>query len=359
MKNFLFLFILFSLTACDDGDIIITSFKFDDASLQLCRGAKDNEFVFFKINDETHEAISYNFINDIYNETPAEPFEPITINLEDENNRLIYRQFNTKISTDYYCSTIPDGTITVTEELIGIKGIATITVEIIDEDDKDGVEALLESPNQNDPQGDPDDDGIPNYLDDDMANSSIGNEDGLIEDGYDSDGDLIPDFKDQDDDNDNVPTSAELPNGIPNDDNFQDTDEDEIPNYLDNDDDGDGILSINEDINADGNPRNDDTDNDGIPNYLDTDDDGDGILTIEEGEGDDDGDMIPNYLDTNSDDDEMPSTNTPDNLGNNVSTTYRTELSIENLELNETNNQFTDESFSFGFKDTVKLIPTN
>ena len=48
------------------------------------------------------------------------------------------------------------------------------------------------------------------------------------------------------------------------------------------DQDEDGVLSIDEDINADGNFDNDDTDADGIPNYLDKDDDGDGYLTKNE-----------------------------------------------------------------------------
>ncbi len=47
-----------------------------------------------------------------------------------------------------------------------------------------------------------------------------------------------------------------------------DTDEDRIPNYLDNDDDNDGTLTKKEyDRNGDGVP--DDDDNDGTPNYLD------------------------------------------------------------------------------------------
>ncbi|WP_298366936.1 FKBP-type peptidyl-prolyl cis-trans isomerase [uncultured Lutibacter sp.] len=48
------------------------------------------------------------------------------------------------------------------------------------------------------------------------------------------------------------------------------------------DHDTDGILSIDEDIDNDGDVRNDDTDGDLIPNYLDADDDGDGILTKDE-----------------------------------------------------------------------------
>lgn len=48
-----------------------------------------------------------------------------------------------------------------------------------------------------------------------------------------------------------------------------DTDGDGTPNYLDADDDNDGILTINEDINNDGDPTNDDSNGNGIPNYLD------------------------------------------------------------------------------------------
>ena len=50
-----------------------------------------------------------------------------------------------------------------------------------------------------------------------------------------------------------------------------DTDGDLFPNFNDNDDDGDGILTRNEDANGDGDPTNDDTDGDGIPDYLDPD----------------------------------------------------------------------------------------
>jgi FKBP-type peptidyl-prolyl cis-trans isomerase FkpA len=67
-------------------------------------------------------------------------------------------------------------------------------------------------------------------------------------------------------------------------------------NFADHD--NDGILSSNEDLDGDGNVKNDDTDGDLIPNYLDADDDGDGILTKDESLTEDtDGDGIPNYLD--------------------------------------------------------------
>ena len=63
------------------------------------------------------------------------------------------------------------------------------------------------------------------------------------------------------------------------------------------DHDRDGILSINEDINGDGNPLNDDTDGDGLPNMNDFDDDGDGVPTINELDRNMDG--IPDDTDNN------------------------------------------------------------
>ena len=72
------------------------------------------------------------------------------------------------------------------------------------------------------------------------------------------------------------------------------------------DHDGDGIPSYMEDLNNNKNLMDDDTDGDGIPNYLDADDDGDRRLTRDEIIINDDGTLefpdrngngIPDYLD--------------------------------------------------------------
>ena len=57
-------------------------------------------------------------------------------------------------------------------------------------------------------------------------------------------------------------------------------------------------MSIDEDINGDGNPLNDDTDGDGLPNMNDIDDDGDGIITLKEFDKDGDGTIsIAEFMD--------------------------------------------------------------
>ena len=84
-------------------------------------------------------------------------------------------------------------------------------------------------------------------------------------------------MKENDHDNDGVPSYLEDLNddgeftiADPEDDTVthDDTDSDNIPNYFDSDDDGDGVLTINEDIDGDGDPTNDIGAN-GIPKYLD------------------------------------------------------------------------------------------
>lgn len=47
-----------------------------------------------------------------------------------------------------------------------------------------------------------------------------------------------------------------------------DTDGDGLPNYLDNDDNGDGILTADYDVNGNGDPTDDDVNSDGIPDYI-------------------------------------------------------------------------------------------
>ncbi len=293
-KLFSFLLLVSILISCDDGDIIITGFEFDNAPLEICNGSAENEFVFFKINTANNEAISFNFVNSTYLDTIVTE-TPIIIDLSENMGSLIYRQFNIPITNDYYCSNVPSSDIVVTEQLRAISGIAQINVQIATEDDQDGVPAEDEDLNGN------------GNLDDD-----------------DTDGDGIPNYKDQDDDDDNILTSVELENGLLENDDPRDTDEDGIPDYLDEDDDNDGTPTINEDIDGDGNPRNDNTD------AADDDD-------------------VFNYLDPDTSERNDNVTPSPDNTT--VLTTYRTTVDINTIIFDGDNENFEDDNFSFGFRD--------
>ncbi len=295
MKKLIFLiFCALTISSCDDGDVIITSFEFDDVDLEFCKGALEHEFVFFKINKTIDESISLRFVNDQFSDTIVTE-TPILLDLDTDNNILLYRSFTSPITNDYYCSNIPSSSISIVEERIGTSGKVEIQTKIIEEDDDDGIPKEQEDIN-----------GNGNYEDDD------------------TDGDGIPNYKDQDDDNDNILTSVELPNEIPDNDDPRDTDKDGIPDYLEADDDNDGILTRNEDIvEENGNPRDDINPDSGIPYYLDAEA------------------TNPKVIDV------APS------LDNNVKTTFRTTISVNQLIFNNGNQNFENGNFSFGEKDVT------
>ena len=185
------------------------------------------------------------------------------------------------------------------------------------DDDGDGINSLEERADQ-DQDGDPSDaldfdgDTTPDYLDTDDDNDGLSTEtEGL----KDTDSDGTPDYHDTDDDNDGIPTLFELDtSGIP-----LDTDGDGSIDAIDSDDDGDGILTTNEDLNRNGDPRDDDTDSDGIPNYLESlllDQDEDGVVDQFDSIDDDpyndqDGDGYPNLDETIAGSDPLDSNSLP------------------------------------------------
>ena len=148
--------------------------------------------------------------------------------------------------------------------------------------DMDGVPAAT-------PSGtDTDGDGLDDAFDDDNG--------GVPAATQNSDGDAAPDFRDDDDDGDGIPTIV---------DGVSDPESDMMPAYLDRDSDGDSVPDrIECPTVVAGECR--DSDMDGLPDYLDTDDDGDGIPTVDDGTNDEDGDSTPNYLDVDDDGDGIP-----------------------------------------------------
>jgi len=238
MRRLLFsIFSLALLSSCDDGEIIVTSFDFEDSTVQFCEGPNKN--VFYAVNNnDVFESISLEFRNNILELdedgriVPPED-EEISFDLtgnSSNDNRIVYRIFNSEVPTDYFCNVVPPKEPAVVEEWISGTG-ATVFVRTSFGDETANVDS--------------DGDGLDN-----------------IDEGWNAEGV-----------------------------NLQDTDEDGIPDYLDVDDDGDNIETETELANSANDPVNEngqrDKDEDGIPNYLDNDDDNDGVLTrLEVQEGD-------------------------------------------------------------------------
>ena len=122
--------------------------------------------------------------------------------------------------------------------------------------DKDGIPDFLDA--------DSDNDGVPDYIE-----GNDPNHDGKPEyvlNGIDSDGDGL------DDGFDILDKCASMANNMTrkgSDSSLQDTDGDGIPDWRDNNDDGDKWLTMYEDWNGDGDFSNDDSNRNGVPDYLD------------------------------------------------------------------------------------------
>jgi uncharacterized protein YukE len=111
--------------------------------------------------------------------------------------------------------------------------------------------------------------------------------------GGDTDGDGIPNSRDDDSDNDGTPDSQD-----PDDDNDGTPDSEDDPPTLPN--------------GPDGLPDGPDEDGDGTPDDEDTDDDGDDIPDDDEDPLDDDGDGVPDTEDTDDDNDGIPDEDDPE-----------------------------------------------
>lgn len=226
--SILFLLITLSIASCDDGDVIVTSFDFEDADLQYC--GEPGDYVFYKINNEVSESLSLKLST---SDTLFIEADTTTYNLNGTGNFVNYRRYNGDVTSSYFCSSVPPASPTVDVEYIAEAGTATITT-ILDLDDNDGVP----------------------FVDSDDP----------LEEGYgDLDGDGVPNYYDFDDDGDNVPTLTELGE---NPDEPRNSDGEDNADYLDTDDDNDGILTRNEDADGDLNPLNDVTNAEVGPDYL-------------------------------------------------------------------------------------------
>ncbi|WP_298759909.1 hypothetical protein [uncultured Psychroserpens sp.] len=218
--------------SCDDGDVFEINLEFDQ-TLELCLDANEGDYLLYDTKVDPNESLSLLFPiasnGDIFN-PPSDNYEKI-IPINGTSTMFNYRTYSGD-PNDLICQIIPNPGTTITNDYAAGSGAEAKFVTSFDDDDNDGILSEFEG------RG---------------AQAA----DGTYPDAIDTDGDGIPDYIDQDDDNDNILTINENadPDGDGNPSDAVNTDldftnGDMIPNYLDNDDDGDGVPTINEDENS-------------------------------------------------------------------------------------------------------------
>ena len=235
MKKLLYLLLVCSfLSSCDDGDVLEFELDFED-EITLCPDST-NTYLFYNTKDDPFESLILLLPNNTQNNLIFNATNDTTFNRTiSGNTRFNYRLYNGD-PNGVICNQIIDPNVSVVGDFPAQNGAeAQFSISLTD-DDNDGLPFLTENPNE-----------LP------------------FEDAPDSDGDGLPDYLDDDDDNDNVPTRQELGEYLQTD-NIEDllnTDKDfsvgadDIPDYLDPDDDGDGVPTISEDFDMDKDPRDD------------------------------------------------------------------------------------------------------
>src|SRR5690606_26072728 len=120
-KIFLILFFVTAFSSCDDGDIIVTTFDFNEINLKQCGTLGD--YVFFKINNENRETLSLRLqVSDsfLYKENSFQ------YNLNGTSNVVHYRTYNGDIPESYFCSNIPSDTPVIKRNYTGTDGTVKI-----------------------------------------------------------------------------------------------------------------------------------------------------------------------------------------------------------------------------------------
>lgn len=243
-----FLFLGVFLISCDDGDIIVTTFDFEDATFNMCSDER-SKVLYHINNDDVFETLSLQLSSSQFSPEEGEltlTDQPISIELSG-NNQIIYRTYDGPVPTGanaYFCGAVPPANPRVIQEYRSVGGRVIIRTDFV----FNLIDGAL----------DHDGDGIPS------------SQEGM-ENGLDTDGDGILDYMDIDDDGDNVLTSVErrAQGEDPTANGFLDTDEDGIPNYLDTDDDNDGVPTRQEVTAANPDPLANRNEGNTLPRFLD------------------------------------------------------------------------------------------
>jgi hypothetical protein len=129
MKHFfLAILLVLGLSACDDGDVIVTTFDFDDINLEVCQTA--TSYVFYKVNNTNLESLSFKL--QTQNDTILTTQDTLMFQIDGAINVVNYRTYDTSLPQGYFCSSIPPSSPRILKDFVSTQGVATFFTRIID-----------------------------------------------------------------------------------------------------------------------------------------------------------------------------------------------------------------------------------
>lgn len=136
MRLFLLVLVMALAVSCDDGDVTVTAFNFDNASIQFC------ENVVYKTNK--NELLYLNIPADSFKNQVTPVDEPIKVNLGTSNS-VGYRLYALDVTSNDFCGTITPTTAIVMNEWMALAGVENESgyVQIITTETKDETTGVV------------------------------------------------------------------------------------------------------------------------------------------------------------------------------------------------------------------------
>lgn len=134
-KSLFILFIsIFTITSCDDGDIITIDLDFDK-ELALCGDVNSSNYVIYDIKSDPDESLTLLFpVNDTNNLifNPVDDMHTGTLTINNSSVTFNYRTYNGD-PLELICQDIPSSTVTITNDYVATNGIVDYTSTYVDD----------------------------------------------------------------------------------------------------------------------------------------------------------------------------------------------------------------------------------
>ncbi|MDT0551802.1 hypothetical protein [Urechidicola vernalis] len=130
MKKYITLLLCLVFVACDDGDIAIPAFEFED-EVHNCE-VRNGNYTLFRLG------IAEGLIVTIAETYFKEEETSTELGITSEN--VIYRTFSSEVSPAYFCSDIPPTEPTILSNWTGVSGVSNlILIDTVEELDDMGI----------------------------------------------------------------------------------------------------------------------------------------------------------------------------------------------------------------------------
>ena len=123
MKRFFLgiLAVVFTFSACDDGDLVVETIDFDEVQTSTC---PDNDLL-FKLKES--ESLILNIPADKF--VQDETVDPIKINI-DPTNQVVYNFYDGKVGSEKICNLLDPGKPNINTQWNAASGVIEITTEV-------------------------------------------------------------------------------------------------------------------------------------------------------------------------------------------------------------------------------------